>query len=521
MLLATGLVFRLLILLTAPVIDQDQALHCTVARHVLEGRWAYENSNGYNFYSLQESGLSPYNHPLFHLATAGVAMVIGNIEQAARSVSFAAGLGVIIVLYLAARLLLPPVLAVVVLGVVALHPGLAYLSATAYTESLYLFWLSVAVWCLAALWRGGPCWRLVTGTGLAVALAALTKPEGALLAPLYAVFVAIVAGRPSGAWPRPSWLRGALGFLTVLALVQAALFPYRLYFRLETGRWKPVSKSLYTLIVAERYRSVSWREAFFGLNATHTDTVLADRVGRETLREALARNWPWLVPTMARNALKNLNRVVLPDKEWVGPALLLAGAVAAVLGWRRKHPGTALLAASAAHGAVQITAYSVLVPYSRQSVTLVPTLAYFAAAALGQFFERCRPMVTAAAVCIALATVHAVWSVPELMADLRDSYHIPAVGAWLREKTPGDAIIMCHDPGVAYYAQRRHAILPVAPADALRDYAVHRGASFVVVDLIDDRRGADPLADAVGFSREAELDFGHDVVRIYRLVPTH
>jgi 4-amino-4-deoxy-L-arabinose transferase-like glycosyltransferase len=331
-LLAGGLVFRLLIVLSAPAIDQDQALHCTVARHVLEGRWAYKNSNGYNFYSLQESGLSPYNHPLFHLATAGAAMVIGNIEKAARSVSFAAGLGVMIILYLAARLLLPTVWALVVLAMVALHPGLAYLSATAYAESLYLFWLSVAVWCLAALWRGGPCWRLVVGTGVAVGLAALTKPEGALLAPLYAIFVAIVAGRQSAAWPRLSWARGALGFLVVLALVQAALFPYRLYFRFETGRWKPVSKSLYTLIVAERYRSVSRREAFFGLNETRTDTVLADRVSRETLREALALDWPWLLPTMARNAMKNLERLTLVNKDWAGPALLLAGAAAAVRG---------------------------------------------------------------------------------------------------------------------------------------------------------------------------------------------
>jgi 4-amino-4-deoxy-L-arabinose transferase-like glycosyltransferase len=203
-LLAVGLFMRAAILWVAPPIDQDQALHCTVASHVRDGRWAYRNSNGFNFYSLQESGLSPYNHPLYHLVTGMVARVLGNVEHAARTVSFAAGLGAMIVLFLVARLLLPPLWALVVLAVVALHPGLAYLSATAYTESLYLFMLSVALWCVAALWQGGRVWPLVAGTGVAVGLAALTKPEANLLAPVYAVFAAAGVMRAAAARPPPA-----------------------------------------------------------------------------------------------------------------------------------------------------------------------------------------------------------------------------------------------------------------------------------------------------------------------------
>jgi len=510
---------RAVILWVAPPIDQDQALHCTVAGHVRDGRWAYQNSNGFNFYSLQESGLSPYNHPLYHLVTGMMARVLGNVEHAARTVSFVAGLGAMIVLFLAARLLLPPLWALVVLAGVALHPGLAYLSATAYTESLYLFMLSVALWCVAALWRGGRVWPLVAGTGVAVGLAALTKPEANLLAPVYALFAAARVMRAAAARPRPPWLRGALALVIVLGLVQAAMFPYRLYFRHETGKWKPVSKSLYTLIVAERYRSVSLREAFFGLNAARTDTVLAERLSRETMVQALARDWPWLIASTARNALRNLKRVVPPCKEWSGPALLLLGATAAVRGWRRRRPGTWLIPAAAAHGAVQLATYSVLVPPSRPIVTLVPALVFFIATSLGQFVEQRRATIAAVAVCIVLATAQAVLAVPELIDDLQYSSHLPAVGAWLREKTPPDAVVMCHDPGVAYYAQRRHAIMPVAAATALRDYANHRGADYVVVDMIKDHVTRDPLEGAAGFTLETEMDFGAGAVRIYRVSP--
>lgn len=225
--------------------------------------------------------------------------------------------------------------------------------------------------------------------GLAVGLAALTKHEGGLLATVYAGSVAIVLRRQSEAWPRQPWLRGALGVFVVLLLVLAVLIPYRFYFRIETGRWKPASKSLYTLIVAERFRSMSRREAFFGLNKTRTDTELADRLGQETLSESLIRDWPWLVPTVAHNAPQNLKRVFTPLHEWVGAALLIVGAAAAVRGWRRKRSGTILIPAAASPAAVQISAYSVLVPHSRQIMTLVPSLAVFAAASLRQFFERC------------------------------------------------------------------------------------------------------------------------------------
>jgi hypothetical protein len=235
--------------------------------------------------------------------------------------------------------------------------------------------------------------------------------------------------------------------------------------------------------------------------------------------QALARDWPWLIESTARNALHNLKRVVPPCKEWSGPALLPLGAAAAVRGWRRRRPGSWLIPAAAAHGAVQIAAYSVLVPHSRPLVTLVPTLAFFTAASLGQFVEQRRATIAAVAVCIVLATAHAVLAVPELINDLQDSSHVPVVGAWLREKTPTDAVVMCHEPGVAYYAQRRHAIMPVATATALRDYAGHRGAGYVVVDLIEDDDAPDPLEGAAGFTLETEMDFGAGAVRIYRVSP--
>jgi len=152
------------------------------------------------------------DHPIYPLAVAGAhkALVGGERPQdwqtAAQAVSVAAGVLLVIPLYLVALELYGPAVAWLACLLTYMVPVTGHVLADVLAEGVFLLFWTWGCWFALRFFRhGSTAW--LPPTLAAAALAYMTRPEGLLLPAALAATLCLMIVRPSIRFSRPVWLR--------------------------------------------------------------------------------------------------------------------------------------------------------------------------------------------------------------------------------------------------------------------------------------------------------------------------
>jgi hypothetical protein len=226
--MAVGVLLRLVIFLSAPAIELDGIGYATMAGQFAKGLFG--------------QALGSVFPPVYPLVVASFHLVIPDVEISGRLVSLVFGMVTIYVSFLFARRLLHDgTKAVWVALLLGLQPYLVRYSGAVLSESLAIFLFTITVFAFYTGWQGRQRWCMVV-SGLCLTLTYLTRPEYVVF---YAPFILVLlAGRR---------VRDSLLFLLPFFVLG---FLYICYLWWQTGMWMVSRKATLSPFVPFR--------AFFG-----------------------------------------------------------------------------------------------------------------------------------------------------------------------------------------------------------------------------------------------------------------
>ena len=479
--LTLGVILRLFIAWNQENIWYDQVLYCHEATNLINGQWTYLHTHDNNFYTLQESGLSLYNRPLYPILMALLTPITNDVAASGTVVSLTAHLLMLWVIYLICLRLMDPIWAICVLGICATSLTLIEMSVSKYAESLYMLFIAVTAYFVFRFHDNRkPAYAILAG--IASGAGYLTKPEFTLLVPAFSLLLL---------WRSPfDWKRSCGSLLIYVVAFLVAVSPYVVYLKESTGLWQlmPKQKTLYTLIVAERMESMPFGKAYFELNERGTDTILSERVYAESTWELARRDGIHLALRSLRNSYRIL-QLILPNALKAQAFLFVAAVLAALVIARPCRKRTQVLLAMIMMLLCQLAPLSIMFFLERPLVALVPIIAIlsaysamiivqFVAKHLGFSTDRISTIAVALLLMSFLANQLAGYGATVKSAT-RFAYS-REVGHWLAENTASDAIIMSRNPGIPYYAQRRHVILPYGDSNEVYEFGRLKGAEYLV-----------------------------------------
>jgi len=221
-----------------PVPPQDTPDYDEIALNLLRGEGFVARQNWFGFE--MHSWRAPF-YPFFLAAVYGVC---GHSHLAVEVVQAAVGSGTAVLLY-GLGLRIWPAAALPAGLLAAVYGPLAASAAEVMSETWFTFWLVLAVFLLSAPGR----WGALLGGGVAIGLAALTRPVGLLLWPAFA----LVALRAS---PRQG-LRRSLWVGLALA---ATLLPWTVRNYLVHGALVPISTHGGFILARSNSELPDWRQ---------------------------------------------------------------------------------------------------------------------------------------------------------------------------------------------------------------------------------------------------------------------
>ncbi len=385
-------------------------------------------------------GPAHHGYPL--LVTLAQWFVPGR-EWPGRTVSLAAGIALVLVVYLLARRTLPSRMASLAAWLVGLHPLVAVYSGTVMTESAFLAIAYAGLWLIEQ--------RRFAAGGAVLGFSYLVRPEALVLAPAAALLGR--GGRRGGA-------RVMLAFLAVLV-------PYAGYLRWERGSWMLTPKTVLVRPSFESPREAEWRVGDAARPVQERPLGFAARIR-------------WAAPSIARHFPASLGRHLARLLEaWPWPLLLMS--VLGLASWRRAVASPLLLPFALPLLAVPFDARFAQLP--------LPALAVFAALGAATLAARLgarapRPQALAGA--IALATLASVWAGPlgrqARTFDDGPMEQMREAGEWLRLHGRADALVMDRKAFVPFFAGMRHIQLPDDDYEALLGFARRAGVDYIVVE---------------------------------------
>src|SRR5215470_10511010 len=204
--------------------------------------------------------------PLFPVLLGLGSFVTGSVDGGARLVPWLAGVILVVTMFAFTRLMYGPRVALGAAALTALHPLLIDLSATAYSEAVYLPLMIGGLYCgLRALDSGRPTHMLWCGTLLG--LMYLTRPEAVFCAAV------VLAGALLADLQRPAFgRRFALHALCLFAPIVIFAAPYATYLSLHTGHLSFEGKAILNLTIGERRNAgMSHAEAALGIGPDLTE----------------------------------------------------------------------------------------------------------------------------------------------------------------------------------------------------------------------------------------------------------
>lgn len=468
-LVGLALLLRLWLLRSVPVIETDGVQYVAIARR------------------LQQSGspFDPLFHPLYPLCIATLQLLVGDYELAGRLVSALFGTALLLPAVILARALLGPSAAILSGILMVIHPGLVQSSTAVLSEATYTFWIVLGVW---AGRRGliAPQPGFLGAAGLCFGLAYLARPEGVIYLVGLVVLTAWVGARSHRLRELSPWGVAALaGFLIPAA-------PYLLYLRGTLGYWTLSGKVLHNLA---------------------QDTGAAAGAGQTDLGFLLRH-----AGSTAQRVLENaylFEKYALPD---LFPGLLVLAFLPGLLACPRR-PGWGARQGLLLAAALPPFATLAFHVESRVFFPSLPFLLPLSAAGVLAAARWIAPEGRAGRWAVGLAAVLVAALIPYTVRPLLR----PDAGAalyrqaarWVAASQPPDVIIMDRKPFIAFYSNRRFAILPRVFPGGLASAARREGARLVVLDsrVFSDRPELFPLL-------YAPPPDGMDVLQDFDAAPT-
>lgn len=235
------------------VIEPEGAVYARIASNLVNGR---------GYVSTLEGGTELVFPPLYPLLIAFVSFFTNEFELAARLVSVICGSLLVVVLFYITKFLYNLRAALVAATIAALHLVLIRLSASAYSEGLFIVLTMTGIyWSLRAISLERRLDPLLAGA--CFGLAYLARPEGLFYAA--ALVAAITLTTILGSWQ----FKRAIAYcaLAMLAFSIVAL-PYVIFLSMQLGEFRVEGKGLINLLLAERMNSgMSFHEASYAIGS--------------------------------------------------------------------------------------------------------------------------------------------------------------------------------------------------------------------------------------------------------------
>jgi 4-amino-4-deoxy-L-arabinose transferase-like glycosyltransferase len=291
--LVLSLGVRLAWLLAGPkVIESEGVYYARVGENLAAGR---------GLVGIHEMGLQLLYPPLYSsLIAVGVWLGL-SAELAGRTISLLAGTALPVVCYLLAKKLYGAAAGWCAGLLAALHPLLISVSAAVLTESLYLTLATVAVYFMVGA-LGPGARRPVIAAGIALGLAYVCRPEGFILALLFAATIVVVNRRAL----KSGLARAAL----LLSVFSIFAVPYIGFLWRETGRPRFEAKTADGVRWALREEAgQTWGEIYYSIDRNLNDTGASNTSDLDMLLNTRA-SLPTRARLIAKQAVRNFPKLL-------------------------------------------------------------------------------------------------------------------------------------------------------------------------------------------------------------------
>jgi 4-amino-4-deoxy-L-arabinose transferase-like glycosyltransferase len=458
------------------VIENEGAVYASLAENLASGKGYISVFGPDTFLNFP---------PLYPILIEIALTVARDAERAARIVSIIAGTLLTVPAYLIALKVYGVVTARIAAILIALHPLLIGYSAAVYSETTYLLFLMMGVYCvLLAQELRSHTWSVLAGVVFGLAYLARVESLTLLLA---IVLILLIANRR-----RFARATATAGVMLVSFLIVAA--PYIAFLWAKTGTFRFEAKGPVFFVVLRRMTSgLSYLEAAYGLSSDLSDggpflqpwlsVIQSTSYSMSEVLGYLAATGPSrvisILTALTDRPFGSSLLVLLVglgllrsswDRDRISREALLLAVFGSIIGgylmvqWlptRYLIIPFALLLVWAAKGIEELTAWA--------QETLVDGTAMTATSAT--FF-------VAALLLIALTVAR---QEPDLATGFTAARATKEAGLWLRHTSPGSKTIMDVGSVFTYYAGGTQSYLPYCDAATALRYVAKKNPDFIVL----------------------------------------
>ena len=496
LLILAALAIRVLAALTRPMIQLDETAYVRMAENLAAG-----NS------PLDISGLTATHFsPLLPLLIAGVAFIVRNYILAAYIVVTVFGSLILLPTYLLGKELVNRKVGLMAAALMAVTPLFVDYSSRIYSESVYIFFLLLAIVFGRHMIMGCriPCGTLA---GASLGMAYLANPS-AVFYLVALVSLAVVVGFVRGIGRR---MARSLVFFLVFFLLYAT--PYVLFLHAETGMWTYSGKSagnIYASTHSLRVNTMAWEKDLMSLSDDNQE------VRALTVNDQDPATFVLEKPLQAARILARQSQIFYAEELprvfplWLLPLL---GLGLFARGWsRRRLAAIGYLLLMMAPALLILTMYV----HSRFFMPFVPLAMIWAAEGWGRlevwgaetipmvFSRRLQPRLEKWAPWVIGAVVLLPLLAYAGATVLKQNYPLGYrdAGRRIKQEAGEGKMVMSREFSAAYYSGGTAVMLPYADYGRTTEYARAKGIDFLVIgrqELADWRPGLACLADE-GFS---------------------
>ncbi|MHB8793142.1 MAG: ArnT family glycosyltransferase [Thermoleophilia bacterium] len=488
-----AIVLRLLAALSRPMVQFDETTYARMAENIVNGLGPLD--------MMGQSRV--FFSPLLPYLIAGLSYLLGDYILSGYIIDSVFGGLLLVPVYLLGRELIGARVGLMAAALAAVTPLLVDYTSRLYSESLYVFFLMLAVYFG---WMMLNRYRLLHAAlaGASLGMAYLANPSAVFFPVVIAGLTLVVAIRKR-AW-KP--LAGTFAvFVLAFALFSG---PYILFLHSELGRWTYSGKDVTVNVFASshnlQYGTIEWDRQALSLTDDYQDTVLS-QVGRG---EDPVGNF--LNPVKKLKVFLNLSNSfyfeVLPKVMplWLLPLLGL-GLFAA--GWdRMRAVRVGYLALMMSPALLILTIYAhprFFAAYLPPALILVAagwerlddwgreTALMSLGGASRERWRRLSPWLIGIAVILPLLVFSGATVVSQSYATgYRDA------GKWLKDNGGQGSKVMSRQDSGAYYSGATEVVLPYAEYGPTTAYARHNDIDYLIIsrqDIKDWRPGLAPLLE--------------------------
>jgi 4-amino-4-deoxy-L-arabinose transferase-like glycosyltransferase len=508
LLMLLALVLRIISALTREAIQLDETVYAHMAEALANG-----------FGPRDITGINSTNFlPTFPFFIAGIAAIFQDYVLSGYIVTITFGVLLLIPVYLLGKELVGEKTGLAAAALIAVNPYLVEISSTIYSESLYMFFILLAILFSRHMVRGCrvPC-SILAGSSLGFAY--LVNPFALIYLAIF-IIVAFAISIKRGVWIH---MVKALGVFLVSFFIYVT--PLILYLHSETGEWTYTGKNptiVYAALENTRSGTIGWDQRFLQLNEAN-DNVIINEIETEYPGPARALLED---PARTANTFMQQANIFYDEKfqdvipRWLLPLMAL-GLFAT--GWNRKRAaqvGFILLMVSPA--LILLVTDSV----SRYFISYTPLLMIWAAMGWLKLqdwgtetvelsFEGSRreQLLSYVAPVVALVVIIPMIIATPLMLIKRE-YPLTAreAGEWIEREHGDGSRIMSREYTSSYYAGGEVVLFPYDDYNKTSEYARHQGVDFLVATRNDIEYWRSPLADLLlDESRHPEWELVHVV----------